>query len=86
MASDFDEFVTRLGRDVPTFRNCLDCGDTMIVNPETYDKPKTVCDPGYCEHAVPFCICKDTVLFSERGVERCRFPDCPQVARETDDE
>jgi hypothetical protein len=80
MANDFDEFFKRLGREVPTYRTCPECDDTVVVNPETYDKPKTVCDPGYCEQAVPYCICRDAILYTERQVENeCTYPDCART-------
>ncbi len=79
MGNDFDEFVQRLGRDVPIYRFCQECDDITIVNPTTYDKPKVVCNPGYCEKSIPFCVCRGNGLYTDREIKACQYPDCPKT-------
>jgi hypothetical protein len=79
MSDDSDEFFKRLGSDVPTFRTCKECGDIFLVNPDTYGKPKAICDPDYCENACPYCICQDIILETDRHLGSCSFPDCPRL-------
>jgi hypothetical protein len=78
MSSDFlDEFCERIGCNVPLYRMCEDCEAIRIANPETYECPKQVCDPGYCEDFVPYCICRDRILCTEEEVENdCDYPNC----------
>jgi hypothetical protein len=87
---DTDDFFDRIGKDVPIYRDCQDCRDLCIVNPDNYDKPKTPCDPGYCEKLNPFCICKDRVLYKMRDLEQCDYPNCdrraPDVVPDDDDD
>lgn len=79
MSDDFGEFCSIVGKEVPVFRNCSLCNDIEIVNSETYENPKTICDPGYCERAIPFCICRDLTLCDLEELETCNFPNCPRV-------
>lgn len=87
MSNDFDEFCNKLGREVPIYRTCPGCEDIFVVDPTTYEKPKTICDPGECERVVPYCVCKGHILFSERNVKNCDYPDCakaPPIKKENE--
>lgn len=86
MSNDFDEFYTRLGREVPLYRTCPDCDDQFIVDASGYDKPKTICDPGVCERSVPFCVCEGRILFSKRNIENCHYPNCAKAPPATKDD
>ncbi len=75
--NDFDDFYSIVGKDVAIYRLCLRCNEICIVNPDTYDKPKTACDPGHCPHYVPICLCKDgDTLYSYAALDECLYPDC----------
>lgn len=74
---DLNEFISLVGTEVPLYRECGECGDIYIVDPENYQKPKTECDPGYCNHFVPVCACRNNEgLWSIEKTEQCDFPDC----------
>jgi hypothetical protein len=74
---DFSEFVQRLGTDVPIYRECPECGDIVITNTSSYDKPKTECDPGSCPYWLPICACQgNKILFDDDQLEQCTYPDC----------
>ena len=75
---DLDEFLAVVGTEVSTHRMCSECDELYIVNPDTYDKPKTQCDPdGYCPFWVPICLCKggDTI-YDWESLEECKYPNC----------
>jgi hypothetical protein len=80
MDDDFSEFFTRLGTDVPVYRECLNCGDLYIVNADTYDKPKVECDPDLndnCRYWLPCCACRNNrIMFTWEGLKECTYPEC----------
>ncbi len=75
--SDFDEFYNIVGKEIPVYRECPECDEIYIVDPDTYDKPKIACDPGYCPYHVPICLCDggDT-LYSFEALDDCHYPNC----------
>lgn len=77
MTTELDEFLGVVGTDVPIFRYCEECEGLRITDPETYDKPKFECDPGYCPYWVASCLCdNEAVLYSQERIDKCTFPDC----------
>ena len=76
MSDDFDDFYDIVGIDVPIHRQCVECDELIIVNPDAYGKPKTTCDPGFCPYYVPYCLCEDSVLHSLEKLKECRYPKC----------
>lgn len=73
---DLDEFITIVGTEVPIYRKCRECDELYVVNPDTYEKPKCECDPGFCAYSVPLCLCTGEVLYDEDMLEACTYPDC----------
>lgn len=80
MDDDFSEFCSRVGTDVPVYRECASCGDLVIVNPDTYEKPKTECDPerlDSCVYWLPICACRNNrIIYTREGLEECTYPEC----------
>lgn len=74
---DFDEFCARVGQEVPTHRECHECGDLCIVNPECYKNPKIECDlETGCKNWLPVCLCTDRILDNWNIFNACTYPDC----------
>jgi len=73
---DFTELAERIGTEVSVYRECPECGDMIIVNPQDYDKPKVECDPDTCPYWMPECRCRDLILYDDDELEKCTYPDC----------
>lgn len=76
MSDDFDEFLGIVGQEVETYRYCAECTELVIVNPETYDKPKCECDPGFCPYHIPWCLCDELAIWSLEKMKECTWPEC----------
>jgi hypothetical protein len=76
MSNDLEDFFDIVGTEVPLFRTCDECDDIAIINPKTYDKPKSTCDPSCCPYYVPYCLCYNKSLHSLAALRKCRYPEC----------